>query len=188
MFLALLALGLALLADVFEFALAAVDADVGEAAVDFDLFLAHAAGRAAALAAAGAALAVEVAPHPREAGQGVLHAGEFDLEAGFLGLGALGEDIENHLLAVDHAEVGEFFPLALLGWGEAVVDDDARRTRGRGRVRRFRRPCRCRRGISCAFRGSAARTDSTTSMPRVLTSSPSSSSRDSDSSASRGSK
>ena len=53
-----------------------------------------------------------------------MHAGEFDLEAGFLGLGALGEDIEDDFLAVDDAEVGELFPFALLGGGEAVVDDD----------------------------------------------------------------
>ncbi len=123
-FLALLALGLALLADVFELALAAVDGDVGKPAVHLDLFLTHAAGRTAAHAAAGAALAVEVAPHAGESRQRVLHAGKLDLQACLLGVGALGEDVENHLLAVDHAKVGEFLPLALLGRCEAVVDDD----------------------------------------------------------------
>ena len=123
----------------FEFALAAVDAQVGEAAVHFDLFFTHAAGRAAAAAAAGtAAFAVEVAPHPREARQGVLHAGEFDLQARLLGVGALRENIENHLLAVDHAEVGESFPLALLGGGEAVVDDDHIALMGAGEFDDFR--------------------------------------------------
>ena len=63
-------------------------------------------------------------PHPREAREGVLHAREFDLEACFFRLGALGENVEDHLLAVDDAEVGEFFPFALLGWSEAVIDDD----------------------------------------------------------------
>ena len=123
-FLALLALGAPLFADLFEFALAAIDAEVGEPAVDLDLFFAHAACRAAALTAAGSALAIEVAPHPRKSRQRVLHAGELNLQAGFFGLRAFGEDIENHLLAIDHAEVGEFFPLALLRRREAVVDDD----------------------------------------------------------------
>ena len=126
-------------ADGFEFALAAVDAHVGEPAVHFDLLLTHAAGRAAARSAAGAAaFTVKVAPHPGEPGQGVLHAGEFDLQAGLLGVGALGENIENDLLAVDHAEVGEFFPLALLGGREAVVDDDHIALMGAGEFGDFR--------------------------------------------------
>ncbi len=67
-----------------------------------------------------------------------MHAGEFDLQAGFLGLRALGENIENHLLAVDHAEVGEFFPLALLGRGQAVVDHDHVALMGAGEFGDFR--------------------------------------------------
>ena len=164
----------------FEFALAAVDAEVGETAVHFDLFFTHAAGCAAAAAAAGAAaLAVEVAPHPREAGQGVLHAGEFDLQAGFLGVGALGENIENHLLAVDHAEVGEFFPLALLGGGEAVVDDDHVALMGAGEFDDFRGLAGAAEEFLVHLAAARAARLSTTSMPRVFTSSPSSSSRDS---------
>ena len=65
-FLALLALGLALLADEFQLALTAVDAHVSESPVDLDLFLAHAAlGTAAATGATAttAALAVKVPPH-----------------------------------------------------------------------------------------------------------------------------
>ena len=124
-FFAVLALGFALFADFLEFAFAAVDAEVCEAAVDFDLFFAHAAGCAAAGAATGACgFAVEVAPHAGEAREGVLHACEFDLEACFLGLCAASEDIEDDFLAVDDGEVGEFFPFALLGGSEAVVDDD----------------------------------------------------------------
>ena len=98
---------------------------MGHPAVHLDLLFAHAACRTAALATAGAAFAVEVTPHPRHPRQGVLHASQLDLEAGLLGLGALGEDIEDHFLAVDHAHVGGLFPFALLGRGELVVDDDA---------------------------------------------------------------
>ena len=88
------------------------------------MFFAHAACRATALAAAGSAFAVEVSPHPCESRQRVLHPCEFDLQACFLRLRAFGENIENHLLAIDHAEVGEFFPLALLRGRETIVDDD----------------------------------------------------------------
>ena len=65
-----------------------------------------------------------MAPHPRQARKGVLHAGEFDLEACLFGLGALGENIEDDFLAVDHAEVGQLFPLALLRRSQPVVDHD----------------------------------------------------------------
>ena len=124
-FFALLALGLALFADGLDFALRAVDDLIGKPAVDLDLFFAHAARRPAASSTARARrLTVKVAPHPRQAGKGVLHAGELDLEAGLFGLGALGENIEDDFLAVDHAEVGQLFPLALLRRSQPVVDHD----------------------------------------------------------------
>jgi hypothetical protein len=124
---AFLALGIADFDDVGEFGLDAIDAFAGDAAVDFDLFFAFAAGGAfTAFATAGAAaLAVEVGPHAGESGEGVFHAGEVDLEAGFAGVGAQVEDIEDDFLAIDGGEIGFFFPGALLGGGEFVVEDDA---------------------------------------------------------------
>lgn len=116
--LAFVALDAALFADVAEFAFEAGDAVVDEAAVLFELGLAFAAH------AALAALAGEVGPGAGEAGEGILHAGEGDLEDGFAGLGAVGEDIEDDLFAVDDGDFGEFFPVALLGGGEGVVEDD----------------------------------------------------------------
>ena len=123
-FFAGVALGGALLADVFEFTLGAIDADVSHTAVDFDLLFTHAAsgGRTAR---STTTFAVEVAPHACEAGEGVLHAGELDLQPGFAGFRALRKDIEDDLFAVDHTDVGSCFPLALLGGGELVVEDDA---------------------------------------------------------------
>lgn len=126
-FLAFLALGFALFADDFEFAFAAVYAEVGEAAIDFDLFFAHAAfgsATAACAAAAGAAFTIQVAPHSGESGEGVLHACELYLQACFPGAGAFGKDVENDFLAVDDAEVCEFFPFTLLGGCEVVIEDD----------------------------------------------------------------
>ena len=86
-----------------------------------------------------AAFAVEVSPHPRQPRQCVLHPGQFDLEPCFPGLGALGENIENHFLAVDHTKVGESFPFALLGWGEAVIDHDHIAFVGAGQLDHFHR-------------------------------------------------
>ncbi len=125
-FFAFFALGGALFADLDEFAFGAVDAFAGHAAVYFDLFLTFATGGSAtAFSAAGAAaLAVEVIPHPGEAGEGVLHAGELDLEAGLFGAGAHGEDIEDDFLAIDDADAGVCFPGALLAGGELVIEDD----------------------------------------------------------------
>ena len=134
-FFAFLALSLALLADDLDLALGAVDDLIGQPAVHLDLFFAHASRSAAARAAAGAGgLAVKVAPHPGKAGEGILHPGKLDLEAGFAGVGAFRKNIENDLLAVDHTEVGEFFPLALLGRGETVIDDDHIALMGAGQL------------------------------------------------------
>lgn len=127
-FFAFLALGFALFADDLEFAFAAIDAEVGETSVDLDLFFTHAAFGTAAATGSGTtatAFAVKVSPHAGETGEGVLHFREFDLQACLLGLGSFPENIENHFFAVDDAEIGEFFPLTLLGRGEVVINDDA---------------------------------------------------------------
>ena len=65
-----------------------------------------------------------MAPHAGQSGQGILHAGEFDLQAGFTGGCTLGKNVEYDLLAVDDADVAESFPLALLRGRQAIVDDD----------------------------------------------------------------
>ncbi len=124
---AFFALGGADAAHVGEFGAEACDAIAGQAFVHFDLFFAFAAcGGGSAFAATGsAALAVEVLPHAGHAWQSVLHAGEFDLERGFSGMRAASEDVEDDFLAVDDADAAFFFPGALLGWADAVVEDDA---------------------------------------------------------------
>ncbi len=84
--------GFALL-DLVDFVAQAADAFADEAAVDFELLFAGAAGADAGGGAAGDSF--EVAPHAGEAGVGVLHLREFDLELGFVGLGAGGENVED---------------------------------------------------------------------------------------------
>ena len=116
--LAFLALGGALFADVDELALEGDDAVVDEAAVLLEL------GFALAAHAAGTALAGEMAPSAGEAREGILHAGEGDLEDGLAGLGTVGEDLEDDFLAVDDGEFGEFFPIALLSGREGLVEND----------------------------------------------------------------
>jgi len=117
---------------------------VGQATVHFNLFFAHAARRAAAALAAALAppgagrFAVEVTPHPRQAWQRVLHPREFHLQARLLGLGPLGENIQNDLFAINHAQVGKFFPLALLRGCQPVVDDDHVAFMGAGKCRNLR--------------------------------------------------
>jgi hypothetical protein len=52
-------------------------------------------------------------------------------------MGAFVEDIENDLLAVDHSNVAEFFPRALLCGGEAVVENDDVALMGAGEIDDF---------------------------------------------------
>ncbi len=136
--------GFALL-DFLDVALEAGDAFSDEAAVDFELLFAGPAGADARRRAAGDAL--EVAPHAGEAGVGVLHLGQLDLELGFAGLGAGGEDVEDQFGAVEdldplHGGAGGFFvddlfQRADLAGGKIVVEDDDVRLLGDGEVRRF---------------------------------------------------
>ena len=46
------------------------------------------------------------------------------MEDGFARLGAVGEDLEDHFLAVDDGQFGEFLPVALLGGREGFVEDN----------------------------------------------------------------
>ena len=78
-----------------------------------------------------------MAPRAGEAGQRILHAGEGNLEDGLAGLRAVGEDLENDLLAIDDGEFGEFFPVALLGGGQGLVEHDHVAALGLGEVDQF---------------------------------------------------
>lgn len=109
--------------DVFEFALEDCFAALDEPSVDFELLFAGA-SCADASDATGADDAFEVGPHGAEAGVGVFELGDFDLEFGFVGAGAGGEDVEDELGAVEDFAVGDFFDFGDLSWGEVVVEDD----------------------------------------------------------------
>lgn len=112
------ALNAALLDDLDEFGFEAGDAVAHYAAILFELGFAFAAERAFA------ALPGQVSPGAGETWERIFHAREGDLEDGFAGVGAIGEDLEDDLFAIDDAEAGEFFPVALLGGRELFVEDD----------------------------------------------------------------
>jgi hypothetical protein len=52
---------------------------------------------------------------------------------------AIGEDLEDHLLAVDDGESREFLPVALLGGCQRLVEDDDLRAFGTGHFGKLRR-------------------------------------------------
>ncbi len=92
---------------------------VDEPAVGFDLRFAR------TTAGADAALdALEVAPPPAQPIAEVLQLGQLDLQTGLVGAGPAGEDVENHLAAIDDDPAGLFFEVSALGGGETVVEDD----------------------------------------------------------------
>ena len=117
--LAFVALDAALFLDGYELVFELCDAVADETAILFELGFAF-----AAHAAAAAALTGQVRPGAGEPRKRILHAGESDLENGFAGAGAVGEDIEDDFFAVDDGDAGEFFPVALLSGREGFVDDD----------------------------------------------------------------
>ena len=86
--------------------------------VGFQLRLAGA-SRADAAAQAGHGLS-----HAGELGQKVLVLRQLHLEPAFLGLGALGKDIENQGAAIEHRGVGEILQGADLGGRQVVVTDE----------------------------------------------------------------
>ena len=87
--------------------------------------------------AAGAALTGEMAPCAGEAGERILHAGECDLKHRLAGLSAVGKDLEDDLLPVDHGELGQFLPVALLRGGQGFVEDDDVAALGFGEIDQF---------------------------------------------------
>jgi hypothetical protein len=66
----------------------------------------------------------KVGPPSSEARKGILHPGQFHLEVSFPSPGPIGEDLEDHFLPVDHAGIGELFPVPLLGRGEGLIEHD----------------------------------------------------------------
>ena len=65
-----------------------------------------------------------MSPGASESGQRILHASEGDLKHSLTGVRAIGKDIQNHFLAVNHRDLGVMFPVALLGRSEPFVEHD----------------------------------------------------------------
>ena len=108
---------LALLGELLELALEVRDAVLGAAAADLQLRLA----RAAPADAAGEAR--ERVVLLREARHRVLELRQLDLQLAVPALGALGEDVEDELRAVDDLEVGLLGDAAGLRGRELAVED-----------------------------------------------------------------
>ena len=125
----------ALVADVLDLLLELEDALPGEAAVGLDLGLAGAADADGARSAAVAAEPLQVAPLPLEARQQVLGLRQLDLQAALTRAGAHREDVEDQRRAVQHLHLQRVLEVRLLRRGELVVEDDHRRTAGRGAER-----------------------------------------------------
>ena len=89
-----------------------------DAAVAFQLCLAGASG------ADAAAQTLQVRPASGQAGQEIFLLSKLDLKSAFVGLGTLGEDIEDECRAVYYLDVKGFFQVALLRWGELIIEDD----------------------------------------------------------------
>ena len=94
-----------------------------QAAVGLQLGLAGALGADGSLAAA-AALALQMGPHAGEPGQQVLVLRQLHLEPALLGLGPLGEDVQDQAAAVQHLDAQQICQHPLLGGGQVVVEDD----------------------------------------------------------------
>ena len=76
------------------------------------------------LGADASTLLPKMAPSTGESRQRVGHARQIHLDLRLTGLCPSTEDIEDDLLTVDHGDLGEIFPVALLCGGEFVVEDD----------------------------------------------------------------
>ena len=92
-------------------------------ATDFSFVLLEL-GLALALGSDATTLFAKVRPRPHESRQRILHSGQINLQPSLPRLRPLGEDVQNHLLPVDHKHTGEFLPVSLLRWREFVVEDD----------------------------------------------------------------
>ena len=110
--------GRALLADLLDALLHLRDPGPDDPAVGLELALA---GAPRADAAPGPR---QVGPEPRQARQLVLELGELDLEPALVGLGVLGEDVEDQPAAVDDLDVEQALERLLLAGRELVVGDE----------------------------------------------------------------
>ena len=70
----------------------------------------------------------QVRPEPGEPREQVLELRQLHLELAFPALGALREDVQDKLRAVDDPEIQGRLQVPLLGRGEVVVEDDQVRT------------------------------------------------------------
>ena len=77
-----------------------------------------------ALGANSSTLFAKVAPGPGEPRQRIRHTGKVHLDLRLACLSPRAEDIENDLLTVDHRHLGQGLPVALLGGGQLIVEDD----------------------------------------------------------------
>ena len=59
-----------------------------------------------------------------QSGQQVVELGEFNLDLALIAAGSLGEDVQDELGAVDHRRVHVIGEIALLGWGQLIIEDD----------------------------------------------------------------
>ena len=109
-------------ADLLQVPADLVDLLVDQAAVGLQLGLAGALGANSSLAAA-AALALQVGPHTGEPGQQVLVLRQLHLQPALLGLGPLGEDVQNQAAAVQYLDPQHLREHPLLGGGQVVVKD-----------------------------------------------------------------
>src|SRR6202521_1016514 len=98
------------------------------AAVDFELGFAGAADAdTAARGAAAAGLAREMDPLARQARLQIAELRDLDLELALQRARALGEDVEDELAAVDHAQLQLLLQVARLCGAERVVENHQRR-------------------------------------------------------------
>ena len=97
------------------------------AAVDFELGFAGAADAdTAARGAAAAGLARKMGPLARQARLQIAQLRDLDLELALQRARALGEDVEDELAAIDHAQLEFLFQVARLRGAERVVEDRQR--------------------------------------------------------------
>ena len=115
------------------------------APVDFELgFAGTARADTAAGAAAAAGLARKMGPLAGQARLQIAQLRDLDLELALEGARALGEDVEDQLAAIDHAQLELVFEIARLRGAQRVVENRQRRAALAREVAHFAAPCRDR--------------------------------------------
>ena len=64
-----------------------------------------------------------MAPHADQPGQQVAILGQFHLQAAFLGLGPLGENVQDQAAAVQHLDSQQLRQHSLLGGGQVIIEN-----------------------------------------------------------------